>query len=102
LAMEWIKHVDGITKFPKLPVHLRNYREHFDRNKKVENAYKEARTERELLSELNEKLLPSPTDPNKEAPNEDPPVAQNALIENPLIAHNNVAARNCLVMEDAM
>ena len=28
--------------------------------------------------ELNKKLLPSSTDPNKEASNEDPPVAQNA------------------------
>ena len=67
MAMEWIKHVGGAKRFPKLPVHLQNYRKHFDRNWRIKNAFKQAKARRDLLKELNEKLLSSPAEPNEEA-----------------------------------
>ena len=94
MALEWTKHLDGVKKiFPKLPVHLRNYRQRFDRNQRVKNAFKQAKARRELLSELNEKLLPSQANPNDEAPNEDSSVTEEISIENPSVAADNIVAR---------
>ena len=33
LAMEWCRYVEGIYVFPKLPAHLRNYRDKWERNR---------------------------------------------------------------------
>ena len=43
---------------PKLPVHLRNYRDKFERNAKVRQAFKDAQESREILATLNEALGP--------------------------------------------
>jgi len=93
MALEWTKHLDGVKIFPKLPVHLRNYRQRFDRNRRVKNAFKQAKAKRDLLSELNEKLLPSQANPNDEAPNEDSSVTEEISIENPSVAADNIVAR---------
>ncbi|CAJ1958312.1 unnamed protein product [Cylindrotheca closterium] len=58
MALEWTKAVNGVTIFPKLPVHLRNYRDKFERNAKVRQAFKDAQESREILSTLNKALCP--------------------------------------------
>ena len=60
MALEWIKSVDGKNIFPKLPVHLRNYKQTFDRNRRVQLNFEGARSQVELLAELNATLCPEP------------------------------------------
>ena len=38
MAIEWCKHVDGITIFPKLPVYLRNHHTQWTKNRRVKDA----------------------------------------------------------------
>jgi hypothetical protein len=72
-AVEWCKNVDGINKFPKLPVHLRSYRERWERNQRVKDSVRRAKSGSEKLKELNAVIIPPP-DPR-------PNVAQqNAII----------------------
>jgi hypothetical protein len=58
-AIEWCKKVDGVRIFPKLPVHLRTYRERWERNQRVKDAVKRAKSGSEKLKELNETLTPA-------------------------------------------
>ncbi len=61
MAIEWCKHVNGTTIFPKLPVYLRMYHERWERNQRVKDAVKSSKTELQLLQEVNDKhmLIPS-------------------------------------------
>ena len=38
MALEWCEHVDGAEVFPKLPVYLRNAKEAFAKNQRVQDA----------------------------------------------------------------
>ena len=55
-ALEWVKGVNGVDIFPKLPVHLWNYRERFEQNARARQAYDDARESRESLDSLNKSL----------------------------------------------
>ena len=59
-AIEWCKYVDGVTIFPKLPVHMRNYQE-FERNERVRQSVENARDGNEKLLELNAALTSPPS-----------------------------------------
>ena len=67
LAMEWCRYVEGIYVFPKLPVHLRNYRDKWERNRRVRDAVRDAKEGNDLLKELNNTLCPQETRDNKES-----------------------------------
>jgi len=51
-AVSWCKFVDGVTIFPKLPVHIRVHRDSFERNQRVKDCVRKARKGKELLNEL--------------------------------------------------
>ena len=74
-ALEWVKGVNGVDIFPKLPVHLRDYCERFEQNARARQAYDDARESRESLDSLNKSLCPISTEPddhtNPHAPDED-------------------------------
>lgn len=55
-ALKWVESVNGIDIFPKLPVHLRNYRERFEQNGRARQAFQDARTSRDTLVSLNAAL----------------------------------------------
>jgi hypothetical protein len=60
MALEWVNHVDvakGI--FPKLPVHLRNEEELFDKKERSRIAFEQAKKVRELMTALNRTLCPN-------------------------------------------
>lgn len=57
-AVEWCSRVDGVNIYPKLPVHIRTYRERWERNQRVRDAVKRAKTGSEKLKELNSVLTP--------------------------------------------
>jgi hypothetical protein len=73
MAIEWGKHVNGATIFPKLPVRLRIYYEGWERNQRVKDAVKSSKTEIELLQQVNDEplLLPSGTPNRTSARDED-------------------------------
>jgi hypothetical protein len=54
MAIEWCKHVNGTTIFPKLPVYLRMYYEQWERNQRVKDAVKISKTELELLQKVSD------------------------------------------------
>jgi hypothetical protein len=58
-AVAWCKYIDGVNIFPKLPVHLRSYRDRWERNQRVKDAVKRAKTGSDKLNELNEVLVPA-------------------------------------------
>lgn len=41
-AIKWCEYVDGIKIFPKLPVHIRNHRERFERGQRIRRGRAEA------------------------------------------------------------
>jgi len=55
-AIAWCKFVDDVNIFPKLPVHIRTYREKFQRNERVRQSVENAREGNEKLAELNNAL----------------------------------------------
>ena len=57
MALEWIKHVNGSTIFPKLPVYLRMYHERWERNQRVRDAVRNSKTELQLLQQVNNKFM---------------------------------------------
>jgi hypothetical protein len=57
-AIAWCKLVDGVKIFPKLPAHIRIYKEKFERNRRVKDCILRARSGQELLHELNNALKP--------------------------------------------
>ena len=61
MAIEWYKHVNETSRFPKLPVYLPMHYERWERNQKVKDAVKSSKTELQLLQEVNDKhmLIPS-------------------------------------------
>jgi hypothetical protein len=58
MALEWCKHVDGKTIFPKLPVCLRAHFDRHLRNRRVKDAVSVMKSDIELLEELNKELVP--------------------------------------------
>jgi hypothetical protein len=73
MAIEWCKHVNGTTIFPKLPVYLRIHYERWERNQRVKDAVKNTKTELQMLQEVNDKhmLLPIGIPNRASAPDED-------------------------------
>lgn len=60
MALEWVNHVDVVKGiFPKLPVHLQNHKERFDRNERARIAFEQATNVRELMTEMNHALCPN-------------------------------------------
>ena len=57
-ALEWVDFVDGVKIFPKLPVHLRNYREIFQQNSRARQAFRESKQSLDSLDSLNQTLCP--------------------------------------------
>ena len=55
-SIRWCKFVDGVNIFLKLPVHIRNYRDQFDRFERVRQSVENAREGKEKLNELNAAL----------------------------------------------
>ena len=53
MAVEWCKHVNGISIFPKLPVYLRMYYERWERNQRVRDAVRNSQSEIQLLELCN-------------------------------------------------
>jgi len=42
MALEWVEYVNGVDIFPKLPVHLRNHRDAFNRNARARQTFEDA------------------------------------------------------------
>jgi hypothetical protein len=59
MSMEWLKHVDGINVFPKLPVYLRTHFAAWQRNQRVRDAVETAASGKEILTALNSMTLSS-------------------------------------------
>lgn len=53
MQMEWLKHVDAIDIFPKLPVYLRTHFAQWQRNKRVQDACQKAASGIERLKAIN-------------------------------------------------
>jgi len=67
-SIEWCKFVDGVDIFPKLPVHIRTYREQFQRNERVRQSVENAREGNERLEELNAALTSVNADATHDIP----------------------------------
>ena len=57
MAIEWCKDVDGIDIFPKLPVYLRTYHKQWERNNRVRDAVKKAKSGIDALAAINAATL---------------------------------------------
>jgi hypothetical protein len=53
MALEWIKHVNGTSIFPKIPVYLRLHHERWERNQRVKDAVRKTKTDQQLLDLVN-------------------------------------------------
>ena len=60
-SVEWCQFVDGVDIFPKLPVHIRNYRDKFERNHRVRQSRENAKAGSEMLAKLNDALTVPPS-----------------------------------------
>ena len=58
IALEWIKHVDGVNIFPKLPAQVRVYFKKWERNVRIKRAEREMMPERQALENLHKKNNP--------------------------------------------
>ena len=58
-VVAWMKYVDGVNIFPKLPVHWRIHKKSFERNQRVRTCNKEAKSGKDKLNELNRTLKPA-------------------------------------------
>ena len=58
VTLEWCKHVDGKTIFPKLPVCLRACFDRHLRNRKVKDAVSGMISDVDLLENPNQELVP--------------------------------------------
>ena len=54
MAIDWCKEVDGVHVWPKLPVYLRTYHKQFQRNQRVKDAVRQAKTGAQKLKTLNQ------------------------------------------------
>jgi hypothetical protein len=45
MVIEWFKHVNGTTVFPKLPVYLQMHYGQWERNQRLKDAVKSSKTE---------------------------------------------------------
>lgn len=61
-AVQWCKFVDGVNIFPKLPVHMRSYGERYERNQRVKDSVRNAKSGSDKLTELNATVVPSPSE----------------------------------------
>ena len=59
-SVEWCQFVDGVDIFPKLPVHIRNYRDKFKRNYRFSSLGK-CKSDSEMLAKLNDALTVPPS-----------------------------------------
>jgi hypothetical protein len=59
MAMKWIDSVDGVYIFPKLPHQLRKYHKLWERNRRVQNAVDNMKSEIDILDALNKEQVPS-------------------------------------------
>ena len=59
MSIEWCKHVNGVTVFPKLPVYLRTYHAKWQKHQRVRDAVRAAAQGAQKLKELNEQLVPT-------------------------------------------
>jgi hypothetical protein len=55
MALDWVKKVDGVDVFPKLPVYLRTYYATWTRNQAAKNAMEQAKPATALLQQVIEK-----------------------------------------------
>ncbi|KAL7547333.1 hypothetical protein ACHAWF_010650 [Thalassiosira exigua] len=55
----WCNHVDGVTIFPKLPVHFRSHLKKWLKKHRIENSVKAAKKGAEKLNEINNILTPA-------------------------------------------
>ena len=53
MALEWIKHINGVDIFPKLPVYLRTHFTSWQRNQRVRDAVRSAASGKERLNAIN-------------------------------------------------
>ncbi|KAG7351802.1 hypothetical protein IV203_007850 [Nitzschia inconspicua] len=54
----WIAHVNGLGIFPKLPVQLKKYHQHWERNRRIQDAMERAKSEIELMNSYLAKKVP--------------------------------------------
>ena len=59
MSLEWCNHIDGMTIFPKLPIHIRVYRKKWERNRSVAKCVREAKSGSDKLRELNDAIQPA-------------------------------------------
>ena len=68
MALEWVKHVNGKTIFPKLAVYLRTFKERYLKNRRTKTAVEGIEDSINRLKEFNARTLPekNATDNSKE------------------------------------
>ncbi|KAG7347881.1 hypothetical protein IV203_016586 [Nitzschia inconspicua] len=54
----WIAHVNGQGIFPKLPVQSKKYHQHWERNRRIQDAMERAKSEIELMNSYLAKKVP--------------------------------------------
>ena len=66
MALDWVKKVDGVDVFPKLPVYLRTYYATWTRNQAAKNAVEQAKPATALLQQVIEKTRHKHSDEQEE------------------------------------
>ena len=69
MALDWLKDVDGVDVFPKLPVYLRTYYATWTRNQAAKNAMEQAKPAAALLQQVIEKTRHKQSDEQEEGGN---------------------------------
>ena len=57
-ALRWMNFVDCVNIWPKLPVHFRNHKVRFDRNRRAKQSYDNTKESMLRLKQLNDALCP--------------------------------------------
>ena len=60
-AIQWCHHVDGVSVHVKLPFHLGNHQEKFEKNQRIKNMMAKSLKGREALQKLNSVIKPPRT-----------------------------------------
>ena len=69
MALNWVKHVDGVDVFPKLPVYLRTYFTTWTRNQAAKNAMAKAKPAAALLQQVIDKTRHKQSEEQEEGGN---------------------------------
>ena len=98
-AIKWCEYVDGVSIMPKLPVHIRNHKEKFERNKKVRQAVQNAQSGNDRLAQLNAALATPVNTAQVQRPGPMPPPEPQAMCEEQTVGRMSIGETQLCVPE---